>query len=219
MAISHGRTVHVIGRGGAVRQSTDRQLKSSGFDVSLYSTWRQFFAALPTTQMGAPLFDLWLLGIEGPELQSRFNEPETTWPTIVLTGQGDARSVVIAMKANALDSAKLLIPIELAFSWIDLELDAAEAARRLASLSLRERQVLDGLVAGRSHKVIAFDLKISMKTVEMHRSRMMARLGLHHRSEAIRLSILAGLVRPERGAPLGRVTGRNPKYKQVERRC
>ena len=75
----------------------------------------------------------------------------------------------------------------------DIGRETAEAAERIATLSPREREVLDALVAGRPHKVIAFDLGISVRTVEVHRARMMERLGVRQFAQAIRLSVLARL--------------------------
>jgi two-component system response regulator FixJ len=75
--------------------------------------------------------------------------------------------------------------------------EAAQAAQRVAALSRRERQVLDGLVAGRPNKVIAYDLGISVRTVEVHRARMLERLGTRQTAEAIRLAVMATLVAPK----------------------
>src|SRR3984893_10433862 len=115
---------------------------------------------------------------------------------------------VRAMKAGAVDFIEkpyddevLVKAIELALSLprqSDRNREAVEAARRVAALSPREREVLDALVAGRPNKVIAFDLGISVRTVEVHRARMMYRLGTRQLAEAIRLSVMARLA-PRRG--------------------
>ena len=110
------------------------------------------------------------------------------------------------MKAGATDFLEkpysdhaLLASIEAVFareSRSDRELDIAEAVRRVATLSPREREVLDGLLAGRPNKLIAFDLGISVRTVEVHRARMMERLGLRQLAEVTRLGVMARLNAP-----------------------
>jgi two-component system response regulator FixJ len=118
---------------------------------------------------------------------------------IVVTGQGDIQTAVRAMKAGAADFLEkpygddaLLGSIEAAFGR-DTDLDIAKAARRVATLSTREREVLDGLLAGQPNKLIAYDLGISVRTVEVHRARMMERLGMHQLAEVIRLGVMARL--------------------------
>jgi two-component system response regulator FixJ len=124
-------------------------------------------------------------------------------PVIVITGQGDVQTAVQAMKGGAVDfiekpySDEVLIKaIKSALSvpgQADRDREAIEAAQRVAALSPREREVLDALVAGRPNKVIAHDLGISVRTVEVHRARMMERLGVRQLAEAIRLAVMARL--------------------------
>jgi two-component system response regulator FixJ len=121
----------------------------------------------------------------------------------MMTGQGNVPSAVRAMKAGAVDfiekpfsEERLLGAVELALEdqTIQLRLEAITAAVALVrTLSTRERQVLDALVAGQPNKVIAFDLGISVRTVEVHRARMMDRLGVNQFAEAVRLGVLAQL--------------------------
>jgi two-component system response regulator FixJ len=126
-------------------------------------------------------------------------------PIIVMTGQGDIQTAVLAMKAGAFDFLEkpyqddvLLAAIEaaLAASPDDHIQQAMDSAQRIARLSPREREVLDGLVAGAPNKVIAFDLGLSVRTVEVHRARMMERLGTRQLAEAIRIAVLATLAPP-----------------------
>ena len=123
----------------------------------------------------------------------------TDLAVIVVTGQGDIQTAVRAMKAGAADFLEkpysddaLLGSIEAAFGR-ETDLDIADAVRRVATLSARERDVLDGLLAGRQNKLIAYDLGISVRTVEVHRARMMERLGLRQLAEVIRLGVMARL--------------------------
>jgi two-component system response regulator FixJ len=111
------------------------------------------------------------------------------------------------MKAGAVDfiekpfaDERLLAAIESALgeaARTERDGEAAQAAQRVGALSRRERQVLDGLVAGRPNKVIAYDLGISVRTVEVHRARMLERLGTRHTAEAIRLAVMATLAPKE----------------------
>jgi two-component system, LuxR family, response regulator FixJ len=152
------------------------------------------------------LLDLQVPGIDGLELQARLNDLGVSLPVIVVTKDGDVATAVRAMKAGVidfiekpLDDERLLVAIEAALASVgqaEREREAAEAAQRIGKLSPRERQVLDGLVAGRPNKVIAHDLGISVRTVEVHRARMLGRLGIRRASQAIRLAVMATLVPP-----------------------
>jgi two-component system response regulator FixJ len=160
------------------------------------------------------LLDLLMPGMDGLELQGHLDRLGVRLPTIVMTGQGDVQTAVRAMKAGAVDflekpfgEARLLAAINLALAWnglTSLNSAAIAAAQRLATLSRREREVLDALAAGRPNKVIAHDLGISVRTVEVHRARMLGRLGTSRLAEAIRLAVMAGLPPPE---PLTRSRG------------
>jgi len=145
--------------------------------------------------------------MDGLTLQARLAKLDNHLPVVVMTGQGDVQTAVRAMKAGAVDFIEkpyddevLIKAIELALSLprqSDRNREAAEAVQRVAALTPRERQVLDALVAGRPNKVIAYDLGISARTVEVHRARMMERLGVRQLAEAIRLAVMARLVRPD----------------------
>ena len=145
--------------------------------------------------------------MDGLTLQARLAKLDNHLPVVVMTGQGDVQTAVRAMKAGAVDFIEkpyddevLVKAIELALSLprqSDRNREAAEAAQRVAALSPRERQVLEALVAGRPNKVIAYDLGISARTVEVHRARMMERLGVRQHAEAIRLAVMARLARPD----------------------
>jgi two-component system response regulator FixJ len=125
-------------------------------------------------------------------------------PVIVVSGHGDVPTAVRAMKAGAhdflekpIDEEMLLVAVQAAFRDGAQKVradEAGQAARRLAGLSPRERQVLEGIVAGKPNKVIAYDLDISIRTVEVHRARLLTRLGTHSMATAIRIAVLAALV-------------------------
>ena len=122
---------------------------------------------------------------------------------IVISGQGDAQTAVRAIKActhdlieKRLDDGRLVDTIDQVLApagQVPQAREAAEARNKTAALSPREREVLDGLAAGKPNKVIAYDLGISRRTVEVHRARMLKRLGTRSSAEAIRLSVIAAL--------------------------
>ena len=196
------RTIHVVDDDVAVQLSLERLLGSMGFATVPYTTPGAYLLEAPHLSGGCVLLDVKMPGISGLEVQARLRAIGFVLPIIVLTGQGDIQTAVLAMKAGAFDFLEkpyedevLLAAIEaaLAASPDDHIHQAVESAQRIARLSPREREVLDALVAGASNTVIAFDLGLSVRTVEVHRARMMERLGTRQLAEAIRLAILATL--------------------------
>jgi two-component system response regulator FixJ len=147
----------------------------------------------------------------GLELQKRLKLIGFRLPIIVMTLKGDMETAVRAMKGGAVDfiekpfdDEKLLDAINEAMAMETAPVhdrESMEAAKRIARLSPRERQVLDKLVAGRLTKQIAYDLGISARTVEVHRARMFARLGTRTPAEAVRLAVLAQLAPAHVGSP------------------
>lgn len=201
------RTVHVVDDDAAVRRSLERLLDAAGFRAVSYETPMAFLASAPGLSSGCVLLDVWMPGMDGLTLQARLAKLDNHLPVVVMTAQGDVQTAVRAMKAGAVDFIEkpyddevLVKAIELALSLprqSDRNREAAEAAQRIVALSLRERQVLEALVAGHPNKVIAYHLGISPRTVEVHRARMMERLGVRQFAEAIRLAVMARLVRPD----------------------
>ena len=198
------RTVHVVDDDPAVRRSLERLLDAAGFHVVSYHSPAAFLNAASGLSAGCVLLDIRMPGVDGLEVQARLNRLRVNLPVIVMTGHGDVPSAVRAMKAGAVDFLEkpfddetLLNAIGGAFAkasrLIGGDREAVRAAQRIATLSPREREVLDALLAGRQNKVIAFDLNISVRTVEVHRARMMERLGTKQFADAIRLAVMATL--------------------------
>jgi two-component system, LuxR family, response regulator FixJ len=196
-------TVHVVDDDAAVRRSLERLLDAAGFRVVSYDLPFAFLEAAPGLSAGCVLLDMRMPGMDGLEVQARLIRLGVSLPLIVMSGHGDVQSAVRAMKAGAVDFIEkpfdddtLLNAIEAALAKVGQparERQAAQAAQRIATLSPREREVLDALLTGRANKVIAFDLGISVRTVEVHRARMMERLGTRQLAEAIRLGVMAQL--------------------------
>ena len=201
------RTIHVVDDDAAVRHSLERLLGSMGFATVSYSTPGAFLLVAPHLLRGCVLLDVKMPGIGGLEVQTRLKAIGFVPPVIVITGQGDIQTAVLAMKAGAFDFLEKPYGDEVLLAAIEGALAAApdnhihqavDSAQRIARLSPREREVLEALVAGASNKVIAFDLGLSVRTVEVHRARMMERLGTRQLAEAIRLAVLATLAPPPR---------------------
>src|SRR4051794_11065443 len=178
------RVVHVIDDEESVRTSLAVLLESAGFDAATYGSAEAFLALAPTLSGGCVVTDVRMPGMDGLELQRQLRERGIDLPVIVMTGHGDVPVAVRAMQAGALDFVEkpfddeaLLSSVRSALEQADqtrrAALEAEEIADRLASLTPQERHVLDGLVAGNPNKVIAFDLGISPRTVEVYRARVM----------------------------------------------
>jgi two-component system, LuxR family, response regulator FixJ len=193
------RTVYVLDDDDAVLRSLERLLSSANFKPITFDHPSVFLTAAKTFKTGCVLLDVRLPGMSGLEVQAQLLKMRSDLAIIVVTGQGDIQTAVRAMKAGAADFIEkpygdeaLLGSIEAALRR-ETDLDIADAVRRVAALSTREREVLDGLLAGRANKLIAYDLGISVRTVEVHRARMMERLGLRQLSEVIRVGVMARL--------------------------
>ena len=208
------RTVHVANGDPDARRSFERLLLAAGFAPVLYATASDLIEHASELSAGCMLLDLQLPGMDGLELQARLDDLGVSLPVIVMAEDGDVPTAVRAMKAGAVDfidkpfdDQRVLVAIETALASAgqagrdraakaERDRETAAAAQRIGMLSRRERQVLDGLVAGSPNKMIAHELGISVRTVEVHRARMLERLGVRRTSEAIRLAMLATLVPP-----------------------
>ncbi|NTE87784.1 response regulator transcription factor [Agrobacterium rubi] len=199
--------VYVVDDDPAIRRSLERLLDAVGFRVASYATPMAFLGVADDLAMGCVLLDLRMPEMDGFEVQARLLLINPDLPVIVITAQGDVQTAVRAMKAGAVDFIEkpysdeaLIAALESALKTgaaKDRANDIAAAALLIGTLSAREGEVLEALVAGHPNKVIAYSLGISVRTVEVHRSRMMDRLGVRQLGQAVRLSVLASLA--ERG--------------------
>jgi two-component system response regulator FixJ len=202
--MSAERVIYIVDDDPAVRRSLERLLDAADFQTVSYATPKAFLDVAGTLPPGCALLDLRMPEMNGLEVQEQLHLMKAELPVIMMTGQGDVQSAVRAMKAGAVDFIEkpyrddaLIAAIESALKDSAPQNRAVEmtsAAAQIDTLSPREREVLDALVAGHPNKVIAFDLGISVRTVEVHRSRMMDRLGVRQLAEAVRLAVLVTLV-------------------------
>jgi two-component system response regulator FixJ len=197
------RFIYIIDDDPAIRRSLERLLDAVGFQVASYATPKAFLGVAGDLPVGCALLDLRMPEMDGFEVQARLRLINPDLPVIVMTAQGDVQTAVRAMKAGAVDFIEKPYGDDALVAAIESALkdgaakgrtdDIAAAAALIDTLSPRERQVLEALVAGQPNKVIAFDLGISVRTVEVHRARMMDRLGVRQLAEAVRLSVLGTL--------------------------
>ena len=200
--------VYVIDDDAAMRDSLDFLLGSAGFNVRLFDSAQIFLNELPDLAFGCVVTDIRMPGIDGIELLRQLNTGTGArkLPVIVMTGHGDVPLAVEAMKLGALDflekpfeDDRLVGMIETAFSenqsGAKTEAFATDMAARVASLTQRERQVMQGLVTGQSNKVIARQYDISPRTVEVYRANVMTKMQAGNLSELVRFAIRAGVLK------------------------
>ena len=206
-AMPADRLIYVVDDDEAVRDSLSLLLEARGFTVRSFASAPKFLAAAPSLRPGCLIADIRMPEMDGLELQRQLIERAFQFPLIVITGHGDVPLAVRAMKAGAIDfiekpfTAKAILnSAEAALSRLaepgNQEPPAPAATARLALLTPREREVLQGLLAGLPNKSIAYDLAISPRTVEIHRARVMDKMNARSLSELVRMSLAAGLLPP-----------------------
>jgi len=200
------RIVHIVDDDEAVRQSLAFLLSSTGLAVRLYDSASAFLAGLASVKGGCLITDMRMPDMTGLELLHQLRAKACGLPAIVITGHGDVALAVEAMKAGAVDFIEKPFDQEAILTAVKAALerggeggDTTAIAARLASLSERERQVLEGLIAGHPNKTIAYDLGISPRTVEVYRANLMTKMQAKSLSELIRMTILAEIPPTGRG--------------------
>jgi len=201
--MDNSAVVHLIDDDEAVRQSLAFLLATAGHAVRVYDSGEAFLAAAGTVQPGCIVSDVRMPGIDGLALQRRLKEIGITLPVIIMTGHADVPLAVEAMKAGAIDFIEKPFDDQVLLSAIQVALtrqgatgqrdaEAKQILAKIDALSERERQVLDGLVAGHPNKTIAYDLDLSPRTVEVHRANLMTKMGANSLSELVRMVVIAG---------------------------
>lgn len=197
--------IYVIDDDDAMRDSLNFLLDSSGYSVTLFDDAQRFLEALPDLAFGCIVSDVRMPGIDGIELLKRMKAQHSPFPILIMTGHGDVPLAVEAMKLGAVDflekpfeDDRLIAMIETAIRQAEpaakSEAIAQDLAARVASLSPRERQVMEGLVAGLSNKLIAREYDISPRTIEVYRANVMTKMEASSLSELVRLAMRAGML-------------------------
>ena len=196
------RRVYVVDDELAVRRSITFMLRTAGIAVESWESGEEFLKVAATLAPGCVVLDVRLTGMDGLMVQQAMRDRGIMLPVIVITGHGDIGLAVRAMKAGAVDfiekpfeKAMMIAAIDQANlhndGRVQLHVLADEARTQLNALTPRERDVLAGLVDGQSNKVIAYDLGISPRTVEIHRANLMAKLSVNSLSDALRIAFTA----------------------------
>jgi two-component system response regulator FixJ len=194
--------VHVIDDDEAMRESLAFLLDATGLPARTYDSALAFLDQLDSARPGVIVTDARMPEMTGLDLVKRLKAREVALPIIMITGHGDVPLAVEAMKAGVVDFLEKPFEDETLLAAIRTALadssrndeDHAERERLrqvLASLSPREHEVLDGVVAGKLNKVIAHELGISPRTVEVYRANVMSKTGAHGLSELVRMVMLA----------------------------
>jgi two-component system response regulator FixJ len=197
--------VYVIDDDDAVRQSLEFLLKTAGVSVRGFDSAKAFLDVLPAIKSGCIITDVRMPEITGIDLLRHLKESGLDIPVIVITGHGDISLAVEAMKIGAVDFLEKPFDDDLLLAAVRSALNTEAGAARhkaeiadihdkLAALSNRERQVLEGLVAGKANKVIAFDLSISPRTVEIYRANLMTKMSANSLSDLVRMAMTAGIL-------------------------
>jgi two-component system response regulator FixJ len=198
-------TIYVIDDDEAVRDSLEFLLKSAGITVRGFDSAKAFLEIMPEVNSGCVITDVRMPGITGIDLLRKMSEAKRDLPVIVITGHGDIALAVEAMKIGAVDFLEKPFEDDHLLAAVRAALDKdADAAKRqaklgdihdkLALLSNRERQVLEALVAGHANKIIAFDLGISPRTVEIYRANVMTKMAANSLSDLVRMAMMAGVM-------------------------
>ena len=197
--------VHVIDDDDAARDSLAFVLRAAQFDVRTYETAPAFLAAIKPSLPGCVITDVRMPEMTGIELLRRLREDGNDIPVIVITAHDDIPLAVEAMKYGAadffekpFDNVALRKAVRSALNRLEgaaqKTAERATLKERLATLTGRERQVLEGLVVGKPNKIIAFDYDISPRTVEIYRANVMTKMQAASLSELVRMAMVAGFL-------------------------
>ena len=198
--------VYVIDDDEAMWDSLGFLLGSAEFDVTLFEiqpsiSWMRYLGV----DFGCVVSDVRMPGMDGIELLKQLKASSNPYPVLIMTGHGDVPLAVNAMKLGAVDFLEKPFEDDGLISMIDVALkqaksgartesDRADVAARISSLSPRERQIMEGLVAGLSNKLIAREYNISPRTIEVYRANVMTKMQAASLSELVRLAIRAGAI-------------------------
>ncbi len=193
-------TVFIVDDDPSVRDALSLLLAIHEYRVAVFADADSFLKSFKSQWLGCLLLDIRMPGMDGLTLQRKLLELGSDLPVIIMTGHGDVDSARAAFRALAvdflekpLDESRLLAAISEAFARqrknADVALSQGQVQRLLDGLTQREREVMERVVAGRHNREIAAELAISPRTVEVHKARMMDKLGVGSVADLVRLSL------------------------------
>lgn len=196
--------IHVIDDDDSVRESLSFLLECAEFSVRAWPSADAFLNTQPPLEGCVIITDIRMPGLNGVELTAQLRQTGSSVPVIVITGHADVPLAINAMKAGVADfiekpfeDSAILSAVRDALARQDargsLEIERETILSRLASLSQREREVLDGLVDGQANKAIAYDLQISARTVEVYRANLMTKMNAQTLSDLVKMVMIAKL--------------------------
>lgn len=202
--MSRSLLIHVLDDDSAVRDSLEKLLKSAGYNVRTHDCAKSLFMNYRPDDTGCVLVDMQMPDTTGLEVQAKISREEGNVPVIIITGHGNIRAAVTAMKGGAVeflekpvDAQILLQQVDKAIKRREYELRKQEkiedAQARFGVLTPREKDVLKHLLAGRPNKIIARELGLSPRTVEIHRARVMEKTGAGSLPRLVRMALAAGM--------------------------
>ena len=191
-----GLTVYIVDDDAAVRDSLALMLGLTGYRTAVFADAEAFLAAWREPWTGCIVTDLRLPGASGLDLQAEIRRRRSALPVIVITAHGDVPSARAAFRAQAVDflekpfdDTQLRTAIDSALALEERRLERREETQKLERLTPREREVLECAAQGLHAKEIAATLGISPRTVEVHKTRIMEKLGVRNVAELVRFSL------------------------------
>ena len=195
------QVVHVVDDDESARESLAFLLESADFEVAAYASAPAFLEALADAQPGVIITDVRMPEMSGQELVARLGALKVKMPIVMITGHGDIPMAVEAMRSGVVDfiekpfsESRMLDALSRAFKSVEatpVSNDQTAILKRIETLSERERQVLDGVVAGHANKVIARELGISPRTVEIYRAKLMTKMQADNLAALVRMTLSA----------------------------
>ena len=191
-------TVYIVDDDQAIRHAMELLMRSVGLDYEIFHSGDDFLTDHTKDRAGCLVLDIRMPGLGGLELQEKLNEMGSTLPIIFITGHGDVPMAVEAMQKGAVDFIQKPFRDQELLDRIGEALKAdqerrsareeqAEIQSRIDKLTNRERQVLDLVVTGKPNKVIAYELGVSQRTVEIHRARVMEKMEAKSLADLVRM--------------------------------
>jgi RNA polymerase sigma factor (sigma-70 family) len=193
-------TVYIVDDDQAIRHAMELLMRSVGLDYEIFHSGDEFLASHDNGRAGCLVLDIRMPGLGGLELQEKLNELGSTLPIIFITGHGDVPMAVEAMQKGAVDfiqkpfrDQELLDQISEALKTDQQRRSArdekAEVLNRVEKLTKREREVMDLVITGKPNKVIAYELGVSQRTVEIHRARVMEKMEARSLADLVRMHL------------------------------